>query len=264
MKSHQVQRSKQGVQFVFKCKANSVPKVTKSKVLRGNIPVEQDINIGFHTRRPPILIMGMMMPKSHIWRGKKSNCREKSREGRWVEVGQGCRPLRFGDTHEINSTWYSRSPEQYDLLMQIWGLKRPPMAKYWIPKLWPILRASIWTYGKPNLDQETRRYSPWNTCCAHKFEIRQIMFRGYFVDLIFISKENQWIPKLEIISWHTIYTPNLHCLDSRRGRYGVGKGRTAKQETLDEADFMETKFASLPSKISCKVRWSMPQGYPRV
>jgi hypothetical protein len=41
------------------------------------------------------------------------------------------------------------------------------------------------------------------------------------------------------------------------------QGRSANQENLDEADFMETKFPSLPRKISWKVRWSMPQGSPR-
>jgi hypothetical protein len=34
---------------------------------------------------------------------------------------------------------------------------------------------------------------------------------------------NQWILKLEIISWHTIWTRNLHYLESGRGRYGAGK-----------------------------------------
>jgi hypothetical protein len=41
------------------------------------------------------------------------------------------------------------------------------------------------------------------------------------------------------------------------------QGRAANQENLDEADFMETKFPSLPRKISCKARWSTPQGSPR-
>jgi hypothetical protein len=41
------------------------------------------------------------------------------------------------------------------------------------------------------------------------------------------------------------------------------KGRATNQENLEEADFMETKFASLPRRISCKARWSMPQGTPR-
>jgi hypothetical protein len=41
------------------------------------------------------------------------------------------------------------------------------------------------------------------------------------------------------------------------------QGRAANQENLDEADFMETKFASLPRRISCKGRWSTPQGTPR-
>jgi hypothetical protein len=41
------------------------------------------------------------------------------------------------------------------------------------------------------------------------------------------------------------------------------QGRAANQENLDEADFMETKFPSLPRNISCKARWSTPQGSPR-
>jgi hypothetical protein len=41
------------------------------------------------------------------------------------------------------------------------------------------------------------------------------------------------------------------------------QGRVANQKNLDEADFMETKFPSLPRKISCKARWSTPQGSPR-
>jgi hypothetical protein len=41
------------------------------------------------------------------------------------------------------------------------------------------------------------------------------------------------------------------------------QGRDANQENLDEADFMETKFASLPRRISCKARWSTPRGTPR-
>jgi hypothetical protein len=41
------------------------------------------------------------------------------------------------------------------------------------------------------------------------------------------------------------------------------QGRAVNQENLDEADFMETKFPSLRRKISCKERWSTPQGSPR-
>jgi hypothetical protein len=37
------------------------------------------------------------------------------------------------------------------------------------------------------------------------------------------------------------------------------QGRVANQENLDEAEFMETKFASLPRETSCKARRSMPQ-----
>jgi hypothetical protein len=38
------------------------------------------------------------------------------------------------------------------------------------------------------------------------------------------------------------------------------QGRAANQENLDETDFMETKFASLARRISCKERWSTSQG----
>jgi hypothetical protein len=41
------------------------------------------------------------------------------------------------------------------------------------------------------------------------------------------------------------------------------QGMGANQENLDEADFIETKFASLPMRILCKARGSTPQGTPR-
>jgi hypothetical protein len=59
-----------------------------------------------------------------------------------------------------------------------------------------------------------------------------------------------------------------HNLDTEFALFGVRtweiwrwQGRTANQENLD--DFMETKFASLPRRISCKERWSTPKGTPR-
>jgi hypothetical protein len=59
-----------------------------------------------------------------------------------------------------------------------------------------------------------------------------------------------------------------HNLDTEFEFFGVRmweiwrwQGRTANQENL--ADFMETKFASLPRRISCKARWSTPKSTPR-
>jgi hypothetical protein len=59
-----------------------------------------------------------------------------------------------------------------------------------------------------------------------------------------------------------------HNLDTEFALFGVRmweiwrwQGRTANQENL--ADFMETKFASLPRRISCKAMWSTPKGIPR-
>jgi hypothetical protein len=60
-----------------------------------------------------------------------------------------------------------------------------------------------------------------------------------------------------------------HNLDTKCALFGVRaweiwhrQRRAANQENLDEADFMKTKFASLPRRISCKARWSTPQGTP--
>jgi hypothetical protein len=59
-----------------------------------------------------------------------------------------------------------------------------------------------------------------------------------------------------------------HNLDTEFALFGLRtweiwrwQGRTANQENL--ADFMETKFASLPRRILCKARWSTPKGTPR-
>jgi hypothetical protein len=59
-----------------------------------------------------------------------------------------------------------------------------------------------------------------------------------------------------------------HNLDTEFALFGLRtweiwrwQGRTANQENL--ADFMETKFASHPRRISCKARWSIPKGTPR-
>jgi hypothetical protein len=61
-----------------------------------------------------------------------------------------------------------------------------------------------------------------------------------------------------------------HNLDTEFALFGVRmweiwcrQGRAANQENLDETDFMETMFHSLPRKISYKARWSTPQVSPR-
>jgi hypothetical protein len=61
-----------------------------------------------------------------------------------------------------------------------------------------------------------------------------------------------------------------HNVDTKFALFGVRmweiwcqQVRAANQENLDQTDFMETKFPSLPRKISYKARWSTPQGSPR-
>jgi hypothetical protein len=62
----------------------------------------------------------------------------------------------------------------------------------------------------------------------------------------------------------------VHNLDTEFALFGVRmweiclrQGKAANQENLNEADFMETKFPSLPRKISWKSRWSTPQDSPK-
>jgi hypothetical protein len=61
-----------------------------------------------------------------------------------------------------------------------------------------------------------------------------------------------------------------HNLDTEFALFGVRtweiwlrQGRAANHENLNEADFMETKFPSLPRKISWKARWSTPKDSPK-
>jgi hypothetical protein len=121
---------------------------------------------------------------------------------------------------------------------------------------------SIWTCGRPNLGQGARRYGPRNASCADKSEIRHIIFWGCFGILSSFPRK----------AMNTKVGDNFvaHNLDTEFALFGVRaweiwcrQGRDANQENLDEPEFMETKLASLPMKISCKARWSTPQDSPK-
>jgi hypothetical protein len=62
METHQVQTSKRGVSFVFKCKTKSLPKVARTKVLQRNIFEDRNMKMGVHARRPSILFKELMVP----------------------------------------------------------------------------------------------------------------------------------------------------------------------------------------------------------
>jgi hypothetical protein len=109
---------------------------------------------------------------------------------------------------------------------------------------WALTIPSIWTCGRPNSDKGARRYGPRNPCCVVSLKSEQIIFQGRFGDLIFIFKER----------YDTKVEDNFvaHNLDTEFALFGVWtweiwrwQGMAANQENLDEADFMETKFASL-------------------
>jgi hypothetical protein len=118
----------------------------------------------------------------------------------------------------------------------------------------------IW---KAQFGSRSQEIGPRNASCADKSEIRQIIFRGYCGNLIFVPKKEM----------NTKVEDNFvaHNLDTEFALFGVRtweiwcrQGRAANKENLDKAEFMKTKFASLPRKISCKVSWRTPQDSPRV
>jgi hypothetical protein len=105
----------------------------------------------------------------------------------WLQMDQGpkhqhvkLKGLGGLPTRSTQPERYSCSPEQHHLLVQILRLKRPLMAKVWLPKLWASTIPSIWTCGRPNSSQGARRYGPRNASCVNKSRIRQIIFRCYF------------------------------------------------------------------------------------
>jgi hypothetical protein len=75
---------------VFKCKQNLLPKVSRTKVLRRNIPEDQDEKIEIHTTRPLILIAGMIYDakKPHMKGQKVRIVRNDTRGGRRARTKQ--------------------------------------------------------------------------------------------------------------------------------------------------------------------------------
>jgi hypothetical protein len=120
---------------------------------------------------------------------------------------------------------------------------------------------SIWTCGRPNLDKGARRYVPRNPFCAVSPKSEQIIFQGRFGDFIFVSKERNEYKVEDNFVTYNLYT-EFALFGVRTREIWHRQGRAANQENLDDVDFMETKFASLPRRISCKARWTTPQGTP--
>jgi hypothetical protein len=104
------------------------------------------------------------------------------------------------------------------------------METFWIPKLWALTIPSIWTCGRPNSDNGARRYDPRNPCCAVSPKSEQIIFQGWFGNLIFVSKErNQyqnWMKFRAIQPGHRIciiWSPDVGDVALARKAYKTGK-----------------------------------------
>jgi hypothetical protein len=156
----------------------------------------------------------------------------------------------------------SRSPEHHDLSVQIRRLKRHIMAKVWLLKLWALMIPSIWTYVRPNSGQGVRRYAP-------KMPVVQTNPKS---DRLSSKSILEILSSFPRNTMHTKIEDNFvsHNLDTEFALFGVRtweiwcrQWRAVNQENLDKAECMETKFGSLPSKISCKARWTTPQDSPK-
>jgi hypothetical protein len=106
--------------------------------------------------------------------------------------------------------------------MQIQRLKRTLMPKIWIPKLYASTIASIWTCGRPNSGKELGYVAPEMPAAQTSPKSDRLSSKSVLGSYLHFQ-ENKWIPKLEIISCHTTWTLNFHCLESGRGRYDTHK-----------------------------------------
>jgi hypothetical protein len=121
---------------------------------------------------------------------------------------------------------------------------------------------SIWTCGRPNSDKGARRYGS-KIAAAQSVRNQNKLSSKADLEILYSFPRKEMNTKVE----DNVMTHNL---DTEFALFGTRtceiwrwKGRAANQENMDEADFMETKFASLPRRISCKASWSTPQGTPR-
>jgi hypothetical protein len=119
---------------------------------------------------------------------------------------------------------------------------------------------SIWTCGRPNSGQGASRYDPKIPAAQISPKSDRLSSEAVFGILSSFPRKTM----------NTKVGDNFvaHNLDTEFSLFGVRtweiwcrQGRDADQENLDEAEFMEAKFSSLPRKILCKARWSTPQGY---
>jgi hypothetical protein len=131
--------------------------------------------------------------------------------------GLGCLPTRSTQPER-----YSRSPGQHDLSVQIRRLKRPLWQKFDYQSCAPRRYLRFGHVEGPirisELGDMAPKISATQSVWIRTNYIPRPIWSSY---LRFQGKK--WIPKLNIILRHTTCTPNLHYLESGRGRYGAGK-----------------------------------------
>jgi hypothetical protein len=117
------------------------------------------------------------------------------------------------------------------------------------------LRASIWTYGKPNSDQGARRYAPAAQTSLKSDKLSSEAVLGMLSS--FPSKpmntkvEHNFDP-------HNLDTESAF-LESGRGRYDVGIEGMCNRKVWVML-ILWKPILLLTRKISCKARWSTPHG----
>jgi hypothetical protein len=126
--------------------------------------------------------------------------------------GLGCLPMRSTQPER-----YSRSPGQHDLSVQIQRLKRPLMEKVWLPKFWNSTIPSIPSIRVKELWDMTPKIP-----VAQSVRNQNILSSKADLEILssFPRKMNTKVGG-NVVPYTR--TPNLHYLESGRGRYGAGK-----------------------------------------
>jgi hypothetical protein len=128
--------------------------------------------------------------------------------------------------------------------------------------LWASTIASIWICGRPNSDKEIGDMT-LEIPAAQSVRNQNILSSKADLEILssFPKKEMNTKVRGNFVPYNQVIEFALFGV--RTWEIWCRQGRATNQENLDEADFIETKFPSLPRKISCKARWSTPQGSPR-
>jgi hypothetical protein len=147
--------------------------------------------------------------------------------------GLGCLPTRSTQPER-----YSRSPGQHDHSLQIRRLKRPLMAKVWLPMFCASTIPSIWKCGRTNSGQGARIYDPRIPVASWVRNQNRLSSKAH---LEILSSFPRNVMNTKVGENFVPYNQ-----DTEFALFGVRtweiwrwQGRSTNQESLDEAVFLK-------------------------